>query len=37
MSTHRPAARVLRQGRNREPLRLCSLPDDPQVRLKMIY
>jgi hypothetical protein len=28
---------MLRQGANREPLRLCSLPDDLQVRLKMIY
>jgi hypothetical protein len=28
---------MLRQGRNREPLRLCSLPDGPRLRLRTIY
>jgi hypothetical protein len=28
---------MLCQGRNREPLRLCSLPDGPRLRLRTIY
>ena len=33
----REAVILLRQGRNREPLRLCSLPDGPWLRLRTIY
>ena len=28
---------MLHLGKNREPLRLCSLPDGPQLRLRTIY
>lgn len=33
----REAVVMLHQGKNREPLRLCSLPDGPHLRLRTIY